>query len=256
MHTIAMATLPDAIAIAPTISIVCYTGGWGSPRVLPYLDFDLIARKPKVLIGYSDITALLNAIHQRTGLITFHGPVASSGFDPYSLDNFKRVLMSPEPFGALAMPEKKPTELIDRTNRVLKLAPGKATGRLIGGNLTLLATLMGTPYEINTDGRILFTEDVREEIYRIDRMLTQLALGGKFERMAGFVFGRCSECNFNGPSFSLEDILRDRFGNGPKPAISGLSFGHIDQKLTIPVGAMATLDADAGTVTVDEGAVL
>lgn len=235
--------------------VVCYTGGWGSPRVLPYLDYDLIARKPKVLIGYSDITALLNAIHQRTGLITFHGPVASSSFDPYSLDNFKRMLMSPEPFGLLASPEKKPTELIDRTNRVLKLAPGKTTGRLAGGNLTLLASLMGTPYEIETEGRLLFAEDVREQLYRIDRMLTQLALGGKFDRMAGFIFGRCSECNFDGPSFSLEDILRDRFGNGPKPAISGLSFGHIEQKLTIPVGAMATLDADAGTLSVDEGAV-
>lgn len=235
--------------------IICYTGGWGSPRVLPFLDYDLIARKPKVLVGYSDITALLNAIHQRTGLITFHGPVASSSLDPYSLDYFKRVLMSPEPVGVLGAPEKKPTELVDRNNRVLRLAPGKATGRLAGGNLTLLATLMGTPYELETEGRIVFAEDVREELYRVDRMLTQLALGGKFDRMAGFAFGRCSECNYNGPSFSLEDILRDRFGGGAKPAISGLSFGHIEQKLTIPVGAMATLDADAGTLTVDEGAV-
>jgi muramoyltetrapeptide carboxypeptidase len=235
--------------------VVCYTGGWGSPRVLPYLDFDLIARKPKVLIGYSDITALLNAIHQRTGLITFHGPVASSVFDPYSIENFRRVVMSPEPAGVLAPPEKKPADLVDRTNRVLRLAPGKATGRLAGGNLTLLAALMGTPYEVETEGKIVFAEDVREELYRVDRMLTQLALGGKFDRMAGFVFGRCSDCNYNGPSFSLEDILRDRFGGGTKPAISGLSFGHIEQKLTIPVGAMATLDADAGTLTVTEGAV-
>ncbi len=236
--------------------IVCYTGGWGSPRVLPYLDFDLIARKPKILLGYSDITALLNAIHQRTGLITFHGPVASSVFDVYSLDNFKRVLMSPEPAGLLAPPEKKPTDLVDRVNRVIRLAPGKVSGRLAGGNLTMLSVLMGTPYEIETDGKILFAEDVREQLYRVDRMLTQLALGGKFERMAGFAFGRCSDCNFDGPSFSLEDILRDRFGNGAKPAISGLSFGHIEQKMTIPVGAMATLDADAGTLTVDEGAVV
>ena len=233
--------------------IVCYTGGWGSPRVLPHLDYALIARKPKVLIGYSDITALLNAIHQRTGLITFHGPVGSSSFDPYSLENFRRVLMTPEPAGFLGPPPKKPSDLVDRANRVLRLRRGKATGRLVGGNLTLLATLMGTPYEIETAGAIVFAEDVREEVYRIDRMLTQLALGGKFERMAGFAFGRCTDCRAT--NFSLEDILRDRFGSGAAPAISGLSFGHIEQKLTIPIGAMATLDADAGTLEVTESAV-
>jgi len=233
--------------------IVCYTGGWGSPRVLPYLDYDLIARKPKVLIGYSDITALLNAIHQRTGLVTFHGPVASSSFEPYSLENFRKVLMNPEPAGVLASPPKKPADLVDRVNRVLRLHPGKATGRLIGGNLTLLASLMGTPYELESEGAIVFAEDVREEVYRIDRMLTQLALGGKFATMAGFAFGRCTDCRAT--TFSLEDVLRDRFGPGPAPAVSGLSFGHIEQKLTIPIGVRATLDADAGTLTVDEGAV-
>jgi muramoyltetrapeptide carboxypeptidase len=236
--------------------IVCYTGGWGSPRVLPYLDFDLIARKPKVLIGYSDITALLNAIHQRTGLVTFHGPVGSSVFEPYSVENFRKVLMTPEAAGVLAQPQKKPTELVDRTNRIVKLHPGVATGRLAGGNLTMLASAMGTPYEIETDGAILFTEDVREDHYRIDRMLTQLAQGGKFDRIAGFAFGRCSECAFKGPGFSLEDILRDRFENGSVPAISGLSFGHIEQKLTLPIGVTATLDADAGTLAIMENAVI
>ena len=233
--------------------VVCYTGGWGSPRVLPHLDYELIARKPKVLIGYSDITALLNAIHQRTGLITFHGPVGGSPWEPYSVENFRRVVMTPEPAGVLAPPAKKPSELVDRVNRVVTLHRGKATGRLAGGNLTLLASLMGTPYEIDTNGAILFAEDIREEIYRIDRMLTQLALGGKFERMAGFVFGRCTDCEAT--MFSLEDVLRDRFGSGPAPAISGLSFGHIEQKLTLPVGVMATLDADEGTLAITESAV-
>lgn len=235
--------------------IVCYTGGWGSPRVLPYLDFDLIARKPKVIIGYSDITALLNPIHQKTGLITFHGPVGGSNFEPYTLENFKRVVMTAEPAGLLEPPPKKPAELVDRTNRIVRLAPGKATGRLAGGNLTMIASLMGTPYEIDTAGAIFFLEDVTEELYRIDRMLTQLALGGKFARMAGFVFGRCTKCDFKGPTFSLEEILRDRFGSLPVPAISGLSFGHIDQKLVLPIGVQATLDADAGTLRIDEPAV-
>jgi muramoyltetrapeptide carboxypeptidase len=236
--------------------VVCYTGGWGSPRVLPYLDYDLIARKPKVLIGYSDITALLNAIHQRTGLVTFHGPVGSSTFDPYTLDNFRRVVMTPEAAGTLTLPSKKPTELIDRTNRVVRIAPGKASGRLAGGNLTMLASLMGTPYEIESDGAILLLEDIREDLYRIDRMLTQLALGEKFDKVAGVAFGRCTECSYKGPTFSLEDILRDRFGSGGKPAISGLSFGHIEQKLTLPIGVHATLDANGGTLSIDEAAVL
>jgi muramoyltetrapeptide carboxypeptidase len=236
--------------------VVCYTGGWGSPRILPYLDYDLISRHPKVILGYSDISALLNAIYKRTRLVTFHGPVGGSTFDPYTLANFQRVVMTAAPAGLLTPPDKKPTELIDRTNRVIRLAPGKASGRLVGGNLTMIASLMGTPFEVDTTGAILFLEDVREELYRIDRMLSQLALGGKFDRVAGVVFGRCSQCNYTGPTFSLEDILRDRFGSLRAPAISGLSFGHIDQKLTLPIGVMATLDGDAGTLTIDESAVV
>ncbi|HEY0140479.1 MAG TPA: LD-carboxypeptidase [Thermoanaerobaculia bacterium] len=236
--------------------IVCYTGGWGSPRILPYLDYDLIARKPKVFVGFSDITALLNVIHQRTGLVTFHGPVGGSNIEPYSLDNFRRVIMTAEAPGLLAAPQKKPSELVDRSNRVIRLSPGKASGRLAGGNLTLVAALMGTPYELDTDGAIVFLEDIREEVYRIDRMLTQLALGGKFERMAALAFGRCTECRYSGPSFSLEDVLRDRFGALGKPAISGLSFGHIEQKMTIPVGVRGTVDAEAGTLSIDEAAVV
>ena len=237
-------------------AVVCYTGGWGSPRVLPYLDFDVIARNPKVFIGYSDITALLNPIHQRTGLVTFHGPVGGSTFDQYTLDNFRRIVMTASPAGLLDAPPKKPTDLVDRTNRILKLAPGKGSGPLVGGNLTMITALMGTPYEVDTAGAIFFLEDVDEELYRIDRMLTQLALGGKFAHIAGLVFGRCSRCTFKGPTFSLEEILRDRFGSLPVPAISGLSFGHIDQKLVMPIGVQATLDADAGTLRLDEAAVV
>jgi muramoyltetrapeptide carboxypeptidase len=235
--------------------VVCYIGGWASPRVLPYLDYDLIARKPKVLLGFSDITALLNAVHKKTGLITFHGPVGGSTFEPYTLENFRRVVMTAEPAGLLPTPSKKPNELVDRTNRILKITSGKATGPLIGGNLTMIASLMGTPYQPDTTNAIVFLEDVHEEPYRIDRMLTTLALGGMFDKAAGIIFGRCSDCGIKGPSFSLEEILRDRFGALPIPALSGLSFGHIEQKLVLPVGARATLDTDAGTVRVEEGAV-
>jgi muramoyltetrapeptide carboxypeptidase len=235
--------------------VFCYTGGWGSPRVLLYLDYDLIARKPKVIIGFSDITALLNAIHKKTGLVVFHGPVAASTLEPYTLENFKRVVMNAAPAGELAPPPKKPSELIDRANRIVRLAAGRASARLIGGNLTMVATLMGTPFELDTTARILFLEDVHEEPYRVDRMLTTLALAGKFDHLAGFVWGRCSDCAMKGPSFSIEDILHDRFGSASYPAMSGLSFGHIEQKLTLPIGAMATVDADKGTLSVDESAV-
>jgi muramoyltetrapeptide carboxypeptidase len=236
--------------------VFCYTGGWGSPRVLPFLDYDLIARKPKVIIGYSDITALLNAITKRTGLVTFHGPVASSTFDAYTLENFRRIVMTPEPAGMLDPPAKKPTDLVDKVNRIVRIAPGKGTGRLVGGNLTMIAATMGTPYEVDTTGAILFLEDIHEEFYRIDRMLSQLALGGKLDRLAGFAFGRCTQCEVKGPTFSLGEILRDRFASASYPAISGVSFGHIEQKLVLPIGVSATLDGDAGTLRLDEAAVV
>lgn len=235
--------------------VVCYTGGWGSPRVLPYLDYDLIARKPKVIIGFSDITALLNALHQKSNIVTFHGPVGGSSFEPYTLDNFRRVVMTAAPAGAQVQPPKRPNDLVDRLNRVVKLAPGKATGRLVGGNLTMVASIMGTPYEVDTAGAILFLEDTHEEPYRIDRMLTQLAHGGKFTGIAGFLWGRCTDCEPKGNSFSLEEILRDRFAALGVPVLSGLSFGHIEQKLTLPIGVIATIDGDAGTLTIDEAAV-
>jgi len=119
----------------------------------------------------------------------------------------------------------------------------------------MIATVMGTPYQPDTTGAIVFLEDVHEEPYRIDRMLTTLALGQMFDQCAGIVFGRCSDCGVKGPSLSLEEILRDRFGSLDIPTISGLSFGHIEQKLVLPIGARATLDADAGTVKIDEAAV-
>lgn len=237
-------------------AVVCYTGGWGSPRILPLIDYDLIARRPKVFIGFSDVTVLLNAIHQRTGLVTFHGPTGGSTFETYTAENFRRVVMTAQPAGLLQQPSKRADVLVDRANRVIRVAGGKATGPLVGGNLTMLASTMGTPYEVETDGAIFFLEDIREDLYRIDRMLTQLALGGKFSKVAGVVFGRCTECGYKGPTFSLEEILRDRFGKLGVPMISGVSFGHIEQKLVLPVGVRATLDADAMTLTIDEAAVV
>jgi len=236
--------------------IFCYTGGWGTPRVLPLLDFDLIRRHPKVIIGYSDITALVNAIHQETGLVTFHGPVAASHIRPWTLEQLRRVVMSTLPIGTLTNPEKGEDELVNREFRILTIRGGRSRGKIVGGNLTLLAALMGTPWEVRTEGAILMLEDIREEYYRVDRMLTQLAQGGKFDRVAGVVFGYCTKCSVEAPSFSFEEILRDRLEPLGVPAMAGLAFGHLPKMLTLPIGLEATLDADAGTLTIEEAAVV
>lgn len=241
-------------ADADVKGIVSYSGGWGTPRILPFLDYELIRRNPKVLIGFSDITGLLNAVHRKTGLVTFHGPMADSRYEPYTLENFRRVVMNSDPIGTLPNPPKRPDELIDRENRIIVLRDGVATGRLVGGNLSLIAATMGTPYEIETDGAILFLEDTHEELYRIDRMLTNLWLAGKLDKLAGFVFGRCTDCPIEGPALSMGELLRERFAH--VPSLWGLSFGHIEKKMTLPIGVSATLDATAKTLTISEAAVV
>lgn len=236
--------------------VFCYSGGWGSPRVLPHLDYDLIRRHPKPLVGYSDNTALINAVHAETGLVTFHGPNAAGHLEPWTLERFRRALMSTEPIGVLANPPKRDDELVPRFYRAVTIAGGRARGRLVGGNLTLVAALMGTPWEVDTRGAILLLEDIHEEPYRIDRMLTQLAQSGKLAAAAGVAFGFCTDCPVRGPSLGLEEVLADHLGPLGVPALSGLAFGHVEKKLTLPLGLEATLDADAGTLTIDEAAVV
>ena len=168
-------------------------GGWGSSRVLPYLDFDAIARNPKVLVGFSDISSLLLGVHAKTGLVTFHGPNGMGRWDAYSLDYFKRMLMNGERITFGNPRELSEKNVLTQTeNRVMTISRGKARGRLLGGNLTVLTTVVGSPYLPAWDGAILFCEDVGEDYYRIDRMLTQLKLAGILARISGFVFGTCS----------------------------------------------------------------
>jgi muramoyltetrapeptide carboxypeptidase len=236
--------------------ILCYSGGWGSPRLLPLLDFDLIRRHPKVFIGFSDVTALLNAIHQETDLVTFHGPMAGGNLQPWTVEQLRRAVMSAAPIGTLSNPPKEENELVNRSFPTVALRGGRARGPLVGGNLSLLAALMGTPWEVATAGAILLLEDTGEELYRVDRMLTQLALGGKLDGVAGVVFGYCTDCPVKGPSFSLEEILRERLEPLGVPALKGLAFGHIPKMLTLPIGLTATLDADAGTLAFEEAAVV
>ncbi|HUO83911.1 MAG TPA: LD-carboxypeptidase [Thermoanaerobaculia bacterium] len=237
--------------------IFFFTGGWGAPRILPHLDFDLIRRNPKVILGYSDITSLLYPIHQKTGLVTFHGPVAASNIRPWTRRQLERAVMSTDPIGVLSNPEKSPDELVERFFRIIPIRPGVATGRLTGGNLTLVSVLMGTPWEIDTDGKILFIEDIHEGLYRVDRMLTQLQLSGKLSTVAGVIFGFCTECpTGDGIGFSLEEILRDHLEPLGVPVMSGFAFGHIREMVTLPIGLEATMDAGAGTLTINESAVV
>ncbi len=234
-------------------------GGWGSMRVLPFLDFDMIRKNPKVFVGYSDITTLLLAFYKFSGLVTLHGPNIRSSFNEYVSDYYIRAMTSAAPLGLLRQPPLPAGEKVNKENRIITLSGGKVTGELVGGNLSLLVTTLGTPFEIDLKGKILFLEDVHEEPYRIDRMLTHLFLAGALNDAAGFVVGKMRDCDPREPgylaSLTLEEIFRTRLGSLGKPAISGLSFGHIKDHITLPVGVRATLDADAKTVTIEEGAV-
>lgn len=234
-------------------------GGWGSMRILPYLDFELARKHPKVFVGYSDITTLLLAYHKFSGLVTFHGPNIRSTFNDYVSDYYFRALSSSAPLGPLKQPPLPPGEKVEKENRILTLHGGKVSGPLVGGNLSLLVTTLGTPFEIDMTGKILFLEDVGEEPYRIDRMLTHLFLSGTLNAAAGIIVGKMRDCEAKGGgspgSLTLEEIFRTRIGSLGKPAIYGLSFGHIRDHITLPIGVKATLDADARTVTIDDGAV-
>lgn len=234
-------------------------GGWGSSRLLSYLDFDAIRRNPKVVLGYSDITALLLGIHAKTGLVTFHGPNGMGRWDAFSVDFFKRVLMQGE-----AILFQNPHQLSDRNaltqtdNRTMTITAGKARGRLLGGNLTVLTTIVGSPYLPAWDGAIFFCEDVGENYYRIDRMLTQLKLAGVLSRIAGFVFGTCSECGPGDNAFgalTLEEIFADHIKPLGIPAWSGAMIGHGMPQWTLAQGIDVEADADAGTLRMLEPAV-
>lgn len=238
-------------------AIWCVRGGYGASRILPALDYALMQRKPKALIGYSDITALHVAIHRHAGLVTFHGPVAFRAFTPYSLGELKRVLWTGETPVRLGGPPpfERAEGRVDWENRVATLVPGRARGRLLGGNLCLMTHLCGTPYFPDLRGAILFLEDVEEAYYRIDRMLTQLWLSGALAGVAGVAFGKFTNCN-SSPFFlqnrPLDDILAERCRALGVPAVSGIMVGHIEDQTTLPVGCLAELDADAGTLTLLE----
>ena len=230
-------------------AVMAIHGGWGCARLLPLLDYDLIQRNPKILIGYSDITALLVAIYAKTGLVTMHGPVASATFNAFTVDWFKRALMDGETL-TMRNPTDKGDNRTQTENRITTLRPGLARGRLVGGNLTVLSHLLGSPYLPDWRNTILFLEDTHEDIYRVDRMLTHLKLAGILSQIAGFVFGKCTDC---GPgsgygSLTMEDVMNEHIIPLGKPAFSGAMIGHIRDKFTVPLGIDTEIDATAGTI--------
>lgn len=239
----------------PSIKMIFARGGWGAPRILPLLDYDVIRDNPKVFLGYSDATALLSAIHAQTGLVTFHGP---SPLNTFSAEHFRRVVMNGESY-TLSNPNFiTENTLVQTENRIQTMRGGRASGRILGGNLSLLTAITGSEYLPDWEGSILFIEDVDESVYRIDRMMTELSLSGVLGKISGFIFGRCTDCDPGGGfgSLTMEEMLAEHIDPLGIPAFSGAMIGHIDAQFTIPLGINVEMDANAGTITLLESGVI
>lgn len=240
----------DVAAIMPI------RGGNGVCRLLPEIDFELIKANPKVIIGYSDLTGLLNPIQQKTGLITFHGPSVSSFFrSSYTYHYFQRAVLSNKPIGLVVDPIAPELWSPKYPPPRMVISEGKARGPLAGGCMTLIKQLMGTPYEIDTEGKLLFLEDVGEEPHSIDRYLTQLLLAGSLHKAKGIIVGECHNCEPGGSgrarlslNKSIDHVLKERLGNLGIPVVYGLRLGHGRDQFTLPIGVSASLEAADGKV--------
>ncbi|HEY5086938.1 MAG TPA: LD-carboxypeptidase [Gemmatimonadaceae bacterium] len=226
-------------------AIWCLRGGYGVMRILEHLDYDAMRRHPKPIMGYSDISALHAAMGRECEIVSYHSPNARKALTPFARDSLERALMrAMDPCGAAPAA---------RT-----LRGGVAPGRLAGGNLSLISSLVGTPYFPELDGAILVIEDTNEGLYRIDRMLTQLSLAGELSGLAGIAFGSCTHCDADeSPGDTREsrtlDLVLSEFADALGiPCIAGIPMGHVDDQWTIPLGAIATLDADSLTLSVEE----
>ncbi|TES90851.1 MAG: LD-carboxypeptidase [Desulfobacteraceae bacterium] len=221
-------------------AVVCARGGYGSMRILPFLDFETIQKNPKIFIGYSDISALLSVLHDRCGLVTFHGPVVTT------LANAAQGTIA-----AMRTVLTSNTILELKPEKGIVIKPGAALGTVAGGNLTTLCHLVGTPYTPSFNGKILLLEDLGEAPYRIDRMLTQMELAGCFEGLKGLVLGSFEEC---GQPDEIFRIVQEIFRDVDIPILSGFEIGHRGINITIPIGLGATLDADRQVLAFHEPA--
>jgi len=252
-----IADLNAALADPAIDAVWCIRGGNGMNRIVQRVDFEGFARHPKPVIGYSDITVLLLALWRRTGVVTFHGPIARTPMPNFQRYHFDRVLTNVSAAGQLGRPSPSPDVLVPTARRIFAVAGGRAAGPLVGGNLTLLQALIGTEYFPSLDGAILFLEDVGEDVYRVDRMLAHLRLVGAFERLAGVAIGRFTDMSTGGDGGALgfDEVLHTYFGSRGIPVAVGFPFGHIDDQWTLPIGVRAELDADRGELSLLEPAV-
>lgn len=232
-------------------AVIALRGGAGSSRLLDKLDYEVIQENPKIFIGYSDITALHLAIYTKTGLVTYHGPVAVSSWNSFAYTHLKRLLFEKEAL-LYENPSEIGEELAQTTNRIRTITPGTAKGELLGGNLSVLTSLMGTDFfPEKWKNKVLYLEEVGEKIYAVDRMMSQLKLGGVLDQLSGFVFGKCSDCNPGGSgygSLTLEEVIDHYVKPLGIPAFTGAMIGHIDSNAIIPNGIQAEIDAYNGTI--------
>lgn len=227
--------------------ILCTRGGYGSNRILKLIDYDIIKNNPKPFIGFSDITSLNLAIYKKTGLVTFHGPVGKSYWNDYTYTSWKSILHDAD----------SPIFYTPKNQQdVFTINSGKIEGKLLGGNLTVLTSLIGSDYMPSFKNSILFIEDVGEKVYRVDRMLSQLALSGILNQIKGFIFGKCTECTKPSNSLTLKEVLYHYIKPLQIPAFYGAMISHEEQNLTIPIGIRAHMDADKQTIKILEPAVI
>ncbi len=238
-----LADLNDALVDDAIDAVWCIRGGYGVMRILETIDYAALRRRPKPVIGYSDITALHAAVATRCDAVTFHGPTARAELSIFSRESLQRALAGGDPAGPAA------------DARVL--ARGRVRGRLVGGNLAILCALAGTAYAPDYRGAIVVMEDVNEAVYRIDRMLTQLRLTGALAACAGIVFGQFTDIPVDAPEEvlgvrTLDDVLGEVASALGVPCIAGAPIGHVADQWTLPFGAQAELDADARTLRILE----
>jgi len=232
-------------------AIICLRGGSGAARILPLIDYEQVKANPKPLLGYSDITALHCALHSQTGLISFHGPNGSGSWNSFNTSQFQQLFFEQK---LLTFKNEigKGDDLVAKGNRTQTLTAGSVDGKILGGNLTVLTALSGTPYYPDFHDSILFLEDVGEDPYRIDRMMSTLKLNGTLGKIKGFVFGQCSDCKPGSGygAFTVDQIMDQYIIPLGIPAYIGAMIGHIPKQFIIPVGARVRLNANEGSLTI------
>jgi len=245
--------LNDMLRDRAVRAIFAARGGYGTPRLLHLVDYSAVRRDPKILVGYSDLTGLQLALYKKTGLVTFSGPMVAvemwDSIDPFTEEHFWRVITSSARIGSLQNPDGE---------RLIPYNKGKAVGRLVGGNFSLLASLMGTRYLPNLRDTILVLEDVDEAPHRVDRMFAQLYHAGITASINGLVLGTFTDCVPSDPSkphLTIDQVIEGAVQRMRCPVLSNLQYGHIAKKLTLPFGIQALLDSRRATLKLQEGAV-